>query len=53
MPKETIQDLNRSERAGDKFCSIAVFSSHCNFGFNRGSEITDPGKIFLGEGQLY
>ncbi len=42
-----------SDTAGDAFCSIAVFSKHVNFGFNRGSEIDDPGKILIGNGSLY
>ncbi len=40
-------------KAGDAFCSIAVFSNHINFGFNRGSEINDPDKILIGKGNLY
>jgi len=42
-----------SDRAGDVFCSFAVYSKHVNFGFNRGSEIADPDKILNGEGSLY
>ncbi len=42
-----------SDTAGDAFCSIAVFSKHVNFGFNRGSEIDDPEKILTGNGSLY
>ncbi len=42
-----------SERAGDVFCSIAVYSSYVNFGLNRGSELSDPQKKFVGSGSLY
>lgn len=42
-----------TEKAGDTFCSLAVYSKHVNFGFNRGSEITDRGKILNGKGSLY
>ena len=42
-----------SDKASDAFCSIAVYSKHVNFGFNRGSEITDPDKILNGNGSLY
>lgn len=39
-----------SDRTGDAFCHIAVYSKHVNFGFNRGSEIADPEKKLLGIG---
>jgi hypothetical protein len=42
-----------TDKAGDAFCSLAVYSKHVNFGFNRGSEITDPDKILNGNGSLY
>jgi|SRR6185312_1599320 len=42
-----------TEKAGDVFCSLAVYSRHVNFGFNRGSEIGDPAKILNGKGSLY
>ena len=42
-----------STSAGDAFCSIAIYSKHVNFGFNRGAEIDDPGKILTGNGSLY
>ena len=42
-----------TDKAGDVFCSLAVYSKHVNFGFNRGSEITDPDKILNGKGSLY
>ena len=42
-----------SDRAGDVFCSIAVYSWYVNFGLNRGSEIVDPEKKLVGSGSLY
>ena len=42
-----------TDKAGDVFCSIAVFRDHVNFGFNRGSEIADPHHILKGDGSLY
>jgi hypothetical protein len=42
-----------SDRAGDVFCSFAVYSKHVNFGFNRGSEIADPDKVLNGDSSLY
>ncbi|MDR3693776.1 DUF1801 domain-containing protein [Mucilaginibacter sp.] len=42
-----------TDKAGDVFCSIAVFKDHVNFGFNRGSEIPDRKKILLGDASLY
>ncbi|MEP6900407.1 MAG: DUF1801 domain-containing protein [Actinomycetota bacterium] len=42
-----------SERAGDVFCSIAVYAKYVNFGFNRGTEIADPDKLLKGSGNLY
>jgi hypothetical protein len=42
-----------TDKAGDVFCSIAVASDHVNFGFNRGVDIADPGKILLGNGSQY
>jgi hypothetical protein len=42
-----------TDKAGDVFCSIAIYSKHVNFGFNRGSEIADPDAILNGKGSLY
>jgi hypothetical protein len=42
-----------TDKAGDVFCSIAVYSKHVNFGFNRGSEIPDKQKLLLGDASLY
>jgi hypothetical protein len=42
-----------SDRLGDVFCSIAVYGKGINFGFNRGAELSDPGKILVGNGNIY
>ncbi len=42
-----------TDKAGDVFCSIAVYSSYVNFGFNRGTDFPDPQKILTGNGTLY
>ncbi|MGN6639238.1 MAG: hypothetical protein ACTHJ8_10040 [Mucilaginibacter sp.] len=42
-----------TDKAGDVFCSIAVYSNHVNFGFNKGSDLEDPGKMLVGDGSQY
>lgn len=42
-----------TDKAGDVFCSIAVFSWHVNFGFNKGVDLDDPGKMLVGDGSQY
>lgn len=44
-----------TDRVGHTFCSIAVgrTSDNVHFGFYWGSEIADPDKILLGEGNQY
>jgi hypothetical protein len=42
-----------TDKAGDVFCSIAVFSNHVNFGFNKGADLDDPGKMLTGDGTQY
>jgi hypothetical protein len=42
-----------TDKAGDVFCSMALFTDHLNFGFNRGSELPDKQKLLLGDGSLY
>src|SRR6202012_757942 len=42
-----------TDKAGDVFCSMAVFAKHVNFGFNRGSEIPDPAGVLQGNASLY
>src|SRR5215510_10027489 len=44
-----------TDKVGHTFCSIAVgrTSNNLHFGFYWGSEISDPDKILLGEGNQY
>ena len=44
-----------TDRVGHTFCSIAVgrTSNNVHFGFYWGSEISDPDKILMGEGNQY
>lgn len=42
-----------TDKAGDVFCSVAVYSEHVNFGFLRGSELPDKDKRLVGGGSLY
>ena len=44
-----------TEKVGHTFCSIAIgrTSKNIHFGFYWGSELTDPDKILLGEGNQY
>jgi hypothetical protein len=42
-----------TDKAGDVFCSVAVYNTYVNFGFNRGTEINDPEKLLCGDGSLY
>jgi hypothetical protein len=44
-----------TDRVGHTFCSIAVgrTSNNVHFGFYWGSEISDPDKVLLGEGNQY
>ena len=42
-----------TDKAGDVFCSMALFTNYLNFGFNRGSELPDRQKLLSGDGSLY
>jgi hypothetical protein len=44
-----------TDRVGHTFCSVAAFRSGHNvhFGFYWGSELSDPKKLLLGEGNQY
>ena len=44
-----------TDRVGHTFCSITVgrSSKNIHFGFYWGSELSDPDKILLGEGNQY
>jgi len=42
-----------TDKAGSAFCSVAVYGSGVNLGFNRGSEIEDDEHLLIGNGSLY
>lgn len=44
-----------TDRVGHTFCSIAIgrTSKNVHFGFYWGSQIADPGKLLIGEGNQY
>ena len=39
-----------SGRLKEAFCHVAAYSGHVNLGFNRGTELADPGGILEGSG---
>jgi hypothetical protein len=41
-----------SDKLGDAFCMIPVYTNHLNLGFNKGTLIKDPHKIQSGTGNL-
>lgn len=41
-----------SEKLGDAFCHIPVYSGHLNLGFNKGTLLKDPKKLLTGTGKL-
>ncbi len=41
-----------SEKLGDAFCHIPIYSEHLNLGFNKGTLLDDPNKLLKGTGKL-
>ena len=41
-----------SEKMGDGFCHIPVYSEHLNLGFNEGTLLSDPNNLLQGTGKL-
>jgi hypothetical protein len=41
-----------SDKLGDAFCMIPVYTNHLNLGFNKGTLINDPNKLQAGTGNL-
>lgn len=39
-----------TDRAGDKFCGLAVHKNYVNFGLNKGAAVADPDGILSGTG---
>lgn len=40
-----------SEKMGDGFCMIPIYTNHLNLGFNKGTVIKDPKKLLHGTGK--
>lgn len=41
-----------SEKMGDAFCMIPIYSNHLNLGFNKGTLIQDPKNLLHGTGKF-
>jgi len=41
-----------SERLGDAYCMLPVYTHHLNLGFNKGTLLQDPHKLLTGTGNL-
>lgn len=41
-----------SDKLGDAFCMIPIYTNHLNLGFNKGTLIDDPHKLLTGTGNL-
>lgn len=41
-----------SEKLGDAFCMLPIYTNHLNLGFNKGTLISDPHKLLTGTGNL-
>lgn len=41
-----------SEKLGDAFCMLPVYTNHVNLGFNKGTLLPDPHQLLAGTGKL-
>jgi len=41
-----------SEKLGDGFCHIPIYTAHLNLGFNKGTLLDDPHSLLQGTGKL-
>lgn len=41
-----------SDKLGDAFCMIPIYSNHLNLGFNKGTRLKDPHGLLTGTGNL-
>lgn len=41
-----------SDKLGDAFCMLPIYTNHLNLGFNKGTLINDPHKLLTGTGNL-
>ena len=44
--------LTISEKLGDGFCHIPIYTNHLNLGFNKGALLSDPNGLLQGTGKL-
>lgn len=41
-----------SEKLGDAFCMLPIYTNHLNLGFNKGTRLKDPHGLLTGTGSL-
>ena len=41
-----------SEKLGDAFCMLSIYTNHLNLGFNKGTRLKDPHGLLTGTGNL-
>ena len=41
-----------SDKLGDAFCMLPIYTNHLNLGFNKGTLLKDPHKLLTGTGNL-
>lgn len=41
-----------SEKLGDAFCMLPIYTNHLNLGFNKGTRLKDPHGLLTGTGNL-
>jgi hypothetical protein len=41
-----------SDRLGDAYCMLPIYSNHVNLGFNKGTLLPDPHQLLAGTGKL-
>ena len=41
-----------SDKLGDAFCMLPIYTNHLNLGFNKGTLLNDPNKLLQGTGKL-
>jgi len=41
-----------SDKLGDAFCMIPIYTNHLNLGFNKGTLLKDPNQLLVGTGNL-
>ena len=41
-----------SDRLGDAYCMLPIYTNHLNLGFNKGTLLPDPHKLLTGTGSL-